>query len=46
MKAVERMDPVHKAQLLGYLKMTGTKLGLLINFNVPFLKDGVMRVIL
>ena len=46
LKAVERMDPVFKAQLLSYLKMTGKKLGLLINFNVPFLKDGVTRVIL
>jgi GxxExxY protein len=46
LKAVERMEPVYKAQLLSYLKMTGKKLGLLINFNVPFLKDGVTRVIL
>jgi GxxExxY protein len=46
LKAVERMDPVFKAQLLSYLKMTGKKLGLLINFNVQFLKDGVTRVIL
>lgn len=46
LKAVERMEPVFKAQLLSYLKMTGKKLGLLVNFNVPFLKDGVTRVIL
>jgi GxxExxY protein len=45
-KAVDRMDPVFKAQLLSYLKMTGKKLGLLINFNVPVLKDGIQRVIL
>ena len=46
LKAVERMEPVFKAQLLSYLKMTGKRLGLLMNFNVPFLKDGVTRVIL
>ena len=46
LKAVDRMDAVFKAQLLSYLKMTEKKLGLLINFNVPFLKDGITRVIL
>jgi len=45
-KAVDRLDPVFKAQVLSYLKMTGKKLGLLINFNVPVLKDGIQRVIL
>lgn len=45
-KAVDRMDPVFKAQILSYLRMTGKKLGLLINFNVPLLKDGIQRVIL
>jgi len=45
-KAVDRMDPVFKAQLLSYLKMTDKKLGLLINFNVPVLKNGIQRVIL
>jgi GxxExxY protein len=45
-KAVDRLDPVFKAQLLSYLKMTGKKLGLLINFNVPTVKDGIQRVIL
>ena len=40
------MEPVFKAQLLSYLKMTKKKVGLLINFNVPVLKDGVTRVIL
>ncbi len=44
-KAVEAVHPVHKAQLLTYLKLSGCKLGLLINFNVPLLKDGVHRVI-
>ncbi|MBI1922190.1 MAG: GxxExxY protein [Geobacter sp.] len=46
LKAVEKMGPVFKAQLLSYLKMTRKTLGLLINFNVPILKDGVTRVIL
>jgi GxxExxY protein len=45
-KAVDRMDPVFKAQLLSYLRLTEKKLGLLINFNVPVLKDGIQRVIL
>ncbi len=45
-KAVDRLDPVFKAQVLSYLKLTGKKLGLLINFNVPVLKDGIQRIIL
>jgi GxxExxY protein len=44
-KAVERMIPVFDAQLLTYLKLTGHVLGLLINFNVPLIKDGINRVI-
>ena len=44
-KAIEQLAPVHKAQVNTYLKMTGLKLGLLINFNVPILKDGIKRVI-
>jgi GxxExxY protein len=38
--------PVHQAQVLTYLKLTGFRLGLLINFNVAVLKDGIRRVIL
>ena len=45
-KAVEALNPVHLAQLLTYLKLSKCKLGLLINFNVAKLKDGVKRVIL
>ncbi len=45
-KAVDRTDPVFKAQLLSYLKVTGKKIGLLINFNVPVLKNGIKRIIL
>ena len=44
-KAVESLNEVHLAQLLTYLKLTNFKLGLLINFNVKLLKDGVRRVI-
>ncbi len=46
LKAVENYHPVWKAQVLSYLKVTGKRLGLIINFNVPLLKDGVHRVIL
>ena len=45
-KAVESIEPIHEAQLLTYLKLGGWKLGLLINFNVPVLKDGIRRRIL
>ena len=44
-KAVQAVAPVHEAQLLTYLKLAGYPIGLLINFNVPLLKDGVSRVI-
>jgi GxxExxY protein len=45
LKAVEQLAPVHKAQIRTYLKITGLKIGLLINFNVPFLRDGIKRII-
>ena len=45
LKAVSELAPVHTAQVISYLKATGKKLGLLINFNVPVLKDGIKRVI-
>lgn len=44
-KAVERILGVHEAQLLTYLKLSGKHLGLLINFNVPLIKDGIRRLI-
>ena len=44
-KAVEALNGVHLAQILTYLKISGCKLGLLINFNVRHLKDGIRRVI-
>ena len=45
-KAVEAFLPVHKAQLLTYLKLGGWNVGLLMNFNVPVLKDGIRRIVL
>jgi GxxExxY protein len=45
-KSVEALHPIHEAQLLTYLKLTGCKVGLLINFNVPVLKHGIKRMIL
>ncbi len=45
-KAVERILPVHEAQLLTYLKLTGCGVGLLINFNVPRIKDGIRRMVM
>ena len=45
-KAVERFDPVHEAQLLGYLRATGKREGLLINFNTSLLKNGIKRKLL
>ena len=46
LKAVEALTPLHKAQLLSYLKLSGLSLGLLINFNVQILRNGIQRVIL
>ena len=43
LKAVEKVLPIHEAQLLPYLKLSGKRVGLLINFNVPVLKDGIIR---
>ncbi len=44
-KAVDHLMPVHQAQLLSYLKLSGCHVGLLINFNVKILKDGLRRVV-
>lgn len=44
-KAVEQMNPIFEAQLLTYLKLTGKRLGLLINFNVPLIRDGIQRIV-
>ena len=45
-KAVEQIPPVYFRQVKSYLQQTGSKLGLLLNFNVPVLKDGIHRVVL
>jgi GxxExxY protein len=42
-KAVESILPVHRAQVLTYMRLTGKRLGFLINFNVPLIKDGIRR---
>ena len=44
LKSCETLQPIHHAQLLTYLKLTGIKHGLLLNFNVPVLKDGIKRI--
>jgi GxxExxY protein len=46
LKAVERLLSIHEAQLLTYLKLTGKRVGLVINFNVPILHRGILRRIL
>lgn len=46
LKALETVNPVWEAQLLSHLKLTGKRLGYLINFNVPLIKDGIKRMIL
>jgi GxxExxY protein len=44
-KSVELLAPVHHKQLLTYLKLTGNKVGLLVNFNVNLVKDGIVRIV-
>ena len=46
LKAVEALMPIHKAQVISYLRATNCTLGLLINFNVPVLRNGIQRVVL
>jgi len=46
LKSVDDLQPIHEAQLLTYLKLTDLKVGLLINFNVPVLKQGIKRLML
>jgi GxxExxY protein len=45
-KAVDKMNPVWEAQLLSYVKLTGKRIGFLINFNIPLVKNGIKRIIL
>jgi GxxExxY protein len=44
LKSIDAIAPIHRAQLLSYLKLSAKKIGLLINFNVPRLKDGIVRL--
>ncbi len=46
LKAVDAIHPIHHAQVLNYLKATGLQLGLLMNFNVEQMKDGIKRIVL
>jgi len=46
LKTVESLLPVHKAQILTYLKLSHHRVGLLVNFNVPLIKNGIVRVVL
>ena len=46
LKSVERLAPIHSAQIISYLRMTSRMLGLLINSNVPVLREGIKRVVL
>jgi GxxExxY protein len=46
LKTVEKLLPVHEAQMLTYLKLSGIRIGLLLNFNTPVLKDGLRRMLL
>jgi GxxExxY protein len=45
-KSIDAIQQIHKAQLLSYLKLSGCKVGLLINFIVPLLKDGIVRLVM
>jgi len=45
LKAVNHLEPIHDAQLLTYLKLSTLKLGLLINFNVPLIKNGIRHLV-
>ena len=44
-KSVDSLAPIHKAQMLSYLKLSGCHVGLLINFNVKLLKQGIVRLV-
>ena len=45
LKSCERIEEIHKAQLLTYLRLSGLKLGLILNFNVPVMKEGIVRMV-
>jgi GxxExxY protein len=43
LKSIEQLLPIHEAQLLTYLRLSGKKVGFLMNFNVPVMRDGIIR---
>jgi GxxExxY protein len=45
LKSCEKIEPIHKAQLLTYLKLSGLTLGLVLNFNVPVMRNGIVRIV-
>ena len=45
LKCCKKIEPIHKAQLLAYLKLSNLNLGLLLNFNVPLMRDGIVRIV-
>lgn len=45
LKSVKKLEPIHEAQLLTYLKLSDLKLGLLLNFNVPLMRNGIQRIV-
>ncbi|MBW1741776.1 MAG: GxxExxY protein [Deltaproteobacteria bacterium] len=45
LKSCDKIEPIHNAQILTYLKLSGTSLGLLLNFNVPVMRDGIIRIV-
>jgi len=45
LKSCEKIEPIHKAQLLTYLKLSGINLGLILNFNVSLMRDGIVRIV-
>ena len=45
LKSCEKIDPIHKAQLLTYLKLSGSRLGLLLNFNVTLMREGIVPIV-
>jgi len=45
LKSVNKLEPIHDAQLLTYLKLTKCRLGMLLNFNVPLMRDGIKRIV-
>jgi GxxExxY protein len=45
LKSCEHIESIHKAQLLTYLKLSGLHLGLILNFNIPLMRDGILRIV-